>query len=80
MGIIGSLLNALFNAATTVSDEMDHRSDNFSTGYDHGAKRASQMSDAELRASLKRAKENGVSDWKSAGSVRAMADEYKNRK
>ena len=80
MGIIGSILNALFSAAGVVEKEMGKRGDDFASGYDYGSQRASRMSDKELRDSLKRASENGVSDWKSAGKVRAMADEYKNRK
>ena len=80
MGLLDFLASVASSAANTVAKDMERKSNNFATGYDHGAQRASRMSDAELRSSLKRAKENGVSDWNSAGKVRAMADEYKRRK
>ena len=74
------LFDVLLNVANAVNDEGQRRAGRYRDGYESGAARASQMSDAELRASLKRAKENGFSDLKDAGRVRAMADEYKNRK
>ena len=69
MGILGSLLDAIFGAASVVERDMNRKADDFGSGYDRGSARASRMSDDELRASLKRAKENGVSDWKSAGQA-----------
>ena len=80
MGLFDFLSNVASTAANTVARDMEKKSNNFATGYDHGSERASRMNDDELRSALKRAKENGVSDWKSAGNVRAMADEYKRRK
>lgn len=80
MSLLNFLANVASSAANTVAKDVERKSDDFETGYDHGAQRASRMTDEELRSSLKSAKENGVSDWKAAGRVRAMADEYKNRK
>ncbi len=79
MGFLGSLINALLGAANRVSSDVERKSDAYSSGYDRGANKASNMSDDELRSKLKKAKENGISGWKSAGQVRAMADEYKSR-
>lgn len=80
MGFLSSLFNVASSAADAVERKMERDSSSFSRGYDRGAQRASSMSDDELRSSLKSAKENGISGWNRAGEVRAMADEYKNRK
>lgn len=69
----------VYDVASRVSDVAERNSNEYSSGYEYGSNRASNMSNEELRSSLKRAKENGVSDWKSAGKTRAMADEYKRR-
>ena len=73
MGILGSIFNA-------VMDNLDKNADRYDSGYSSGSYRASNMSDDELRDSLKRKANNGVSDWKSAGEFKAMANEYKRRK
>ena len=80
MGLLDILFGALSKTASTVESGMAQNANKFSSGYDYGSKRASNMTDDELRSSLRRAKEDGISDWNSAGKVRAMADEYKNRK
>lgn len=72
-------LDKLLDIASNISDAAERNSDEYSSGYEYGSKRASNMSDAELRSNLKRAKEGGVSDWNSAGKTRAMVDEYKRR-
>lgn len=73
MGILRSILGA-------VANNIEDNADRYSSGYDRGSGRASNMSDRELRDSIKRKVDNGVSDWRTAGEVRAMVDEYKNRK
>ena len=79
MGLLGALGRIASFAASAVADSISEKMSNYSDGYDRGSQRAADLSTEELRASLQRAKDNGVSDWKSAGKVRAMADEYKNR-
>ena len=73
MGILGFIVNALLN-------DFNSSVDKFDSGYGSGYHKATSMSDAELKKSLQNKAKNGVSDWKSAGECRAMADEYKRRK
>ena len=73
MGFLGWLFNAIEN-------NFEEKADRYSSGYGSGSNRASNMSNSELRDSIRRKVDGGVSDWKTAGEVRAMADEYKNRK
>ena len=80
MGFLDVLSDMFSKTASTVERGVERNVDNYASGYEYGSKKASHMSNEELRSSLKRAKESGVSDWSSAGKVRAMADEYNNRK
>ena len=73
MGILGSIFDAILGT-------LDNNADIYDSGYRSGSYRASNMSDDELKDSLKRKANNGVSDWRSAGEFKAMAKEYKNRK
>ncbi len=73
MGILGSIFRAVLDTA-------ESNSDRYYSGYDKGSQKASGMSDDELRDSLRRKVNNGVSDWRSAGELKAMKDEYENRK
>ena len=80
MGFLSSLFKVLSNTANLAEKDITRKTNSYSSGYRSGSEKASQMSDEELYSSLKKAKENGISDWKRAGDVRAMANEYKNRK
>ena len=73
MGILGSIFDAILGT-------LDNNTDRYDSGYSSGSYRASNMSDDELKASLKRKADNGVSDWRSAGEFKAMTNEYKKRK
>ena len=42
MGLIGSILSIVFNV---VSNDVEHKADDFYSGYDRGSSRASHMSD-----------------------------------
>ena len=79
MGFLSKLGAALNSTANAVARDVERKSSDFNSGYNSGSSRASNMSDDELRSSLKRAHDNGISGWDNAGKVRAMADEYKRR-
>ena len=80
MGLFDILQEILFSVANTAKKDVERKTAKFDSGYQEGSRKASSMSDAELRSSLKNARENGFSSMKDAGGARAMADEYKNRK
>ena len=80
MGLFDILEAILSSAINTTKRDVERKTARFDSGYQEGSRKASSMSDAELRSSLKNARENGFSSMKDAGSARAMADEYKNRK
>ena len=72
MSFFSSLIRAVAGYA-------EHQSNEYCSGYERGSQSASNMSDDELRASLKRVKDNGVSGMRGAGKTKAMVDEYKKR-
>ncbi|MBP3634443.1 MAG: hypothetical protein J6J43_07710 [Oscillospiraceae bacterium] len=79
MGFFDTLGRIASSVANSAANSMADKADRYSSGYARGSERAGDMSTAELRESLRRAKDSNLSDWKKAGEVRAMADEYKNR-
>ena len=74
------LLDVLGGIAGSMADDMIKKADRYRNGYEDGSGRAANMSNAELRDSLIRAKNSKITDMKDVGKVRAMADEYKSRK
>ena len=71
--------DSLFNFLSKAENYAEQKSNSYSSGYGNGQRKVSNMSDTELRTSLKNSQNKDLSDFKRAGEVRAMVDEYKKR-